>query len=231
MQELRVTKREYKMWIGWLKKQGYSGPFAGLSTRHECVRRLYKELKKDPPTILETRQRDARTIVANLDKYGRKKRSPPSDNTDDVGVDSTSISQRPPREHWERLARLAETLKLGLNFRNQNVFDTARSRCGDLIMETWYLSRSKKVHFGVQEEELWSSLMEHLDYEYESPRFSEQFNAFIQLASDMIENNNGDPGEARRHPLARELQRELTLVIERGTFKGICTICENTTDL
>jgi hypothetical protein len=49
--------------------------------------------------------------------------------------------------------------------------------------------------------------MDHLDYEYESPVFSEQFDAFIQLASDMIEKNNGDPGEARRHPLAKKLQK------------------------
>jgi len=69
----RVSRREYNRWTKWLRAKGYSGPFAGLKTSHECVKLLAKELRKDPPTILETRPRDPRTIVSALNRYGRKK--------------------------------------------------------------------------------------------------------------------------------------------------------------
>jgi hypothetical protein len=69
----KVTKREYGHWVKWLNKQGYSGPFAELTTKHECVRLLARELKRDPSTIPETRRRDPRTIVSNLNYYGRMK--------------------------------------------------------------------------------------------------------------------------------------------------------------
>jgi len=71
-----VSRREYNRWIKWLRGQGYSGPFAGLTTSHECVKLLVKELRKEPPTILETQPRDVRTIVSALNRYGRKKRQP-----------------------------------------------------------------------------------------------------------------------------------------------------------
>ncbi len=68
----KVTPREYRRWVKWLKQQGYSGPFAGLTTKHEYIRLLAKELKKVLPTILETRPRHPRTIVSNLTRYGRR---------------------------------------------------------------------------------------------------------------------------------------------------------------
>ena len=77
----KVQKREYNRWIKWLRNQGYSGPFAGLKTSHECVKLLAKELRKDPPTILETRPRDHRTIVSAFNRYGRKKRQQPDRET------------------------------------------------------------------------------------------------------------------------------------------------------
>jgi len=69
----KVTKTEYNRWVKWLKRQGYSGPFGGLKPSHECVKRLAEELRKDPPTILETQQRDPRTIASNLARYEKKK--------------------------------------------------------------------------------------------------------------------------------------------------------------
>ena len=69
-----VTKSEYKRWRKWLEGQGYSGPFAGLKPSHECVKRLAKELRKDPPTIPETQPRDPRTIASNLALYERQKK-------------------------------------------------------------------------------------------------------------------------------------------------------------
>jgi hypothetical protein len=67
----KVNEREYNQWVRLLKRHGYSGPFAGLTTRHECVKFLAKELKKR--TIPETRPRDPRTIASNLTRYERGK--------------------------------------------------------------------------------------------------------------------------------------------------------------
>jgi len=70
----KVSEREYNQWVKFLKKQGYSGPFAGLMTNHECVKLLEKELKKR--TIPGTRPRDPRTIASNLTRYERERGRP-----------------------------------------------------------------------------------------------------------------------------------------------------------
>ncbi|GAJ08413.1 unnamed protein product, partial [marine sediment metagenome] len=42
----KVSEGEYNQWVKFLKNQGYSGPFAGLTIKHECVKLLAKELKR-----------------------------------------------------------------------------------------------------------------------------------------------------------------------------------------
>ena len=69
----KVSKREIKRWVKWLRKQGYNSPLVGLKPSFPWVKDLAKELRKDPPTILETRPRDPRTIASNLARYERKK--------------------------------------------------------------------------------------------------------------------------------------------------------------
>lgn len=71
----KVTEREYNQWVKWLRRQGYNGPTTGLKLSFPWVKQLHKELKKDPPTILETSPRDRRTILSNLDRYGKRKHS------------------------------------------------------------------------------------------------------------------------------------------------------------
>ena len=70
-----VTRIEYKRWVKWLRGQGYSGPFAGLRTTHQCVKLLAKELRKKPPTIIETCPRDPRTIVAAFNRFERPRKT------------------------------------------------------------------------------------------------------------------------------------------------------------
>jgi hypothetical protein len=69
--EGNVTQRECKQWRKWFKRQGFYEPYSGLTTSHVWVKHLYKELRKDPPTILETRPRDKRIIVSALMRYTR----------------------------------------------------------------------------------------------------------------------------------------------------------------
>jgi len=68
----RVSRREYNRWVKWLRDQGYSGPLTGLKPSFEWVKRLVKELKSR--TIPETRPRDPRTIVSNLERHTRGRR-------------------------------------------------------------------------------------------------------------------------------------------------------------
>jgi len=68
----RVSRREYNRWVKWLRDQGYSGPLTGLKPSFEWVKRLVKELKSR--TIPETRPRDPRTVVSNLERHTRGRR-------------------------------------------------------------------------------------------------------------------------------------------------------------
>lgn len=70
-----VSRIEVKRWEKWLRSEGFSGPFAGLKPTHECVKLLAKELKKDPPKILETHPRDQRTIAKALTRFGNRYRN------------------------------------------------------------------------------------------------------------------------------------------------------------
>ena len=68
-----VTRSEVKKWERWLRRKGFSGPFTGLKSTHECVKLLVKELKKDTPTIIETHPRDPRTIANALTRFGSRR--------------------------------------------------------------------------------------------------------------------------------------------------------------
>jgi len=70
--ERNVTRRECSQWIKWFKGQGFYGPYSGLTVSHEWIKRLYKELRKKPPTIIEIRPRDQRTIASALTRYMRR---------------------------------------------------------------------------------------------------------------------------------------------------------------
>lgn len=101
-----VSKREYNQWVKWLKHQGYSGPFGGLKPSHECVKRLAKELRKDPPTILETQPRDARTIASNLTRYERRKGRP---EPNEIGFVTLAQYERDVNQILPQLRQLAKT--------------------------------------------------------------------------------------------------------------------------
>lgn len=105
----KVTKREYNRWVKWLRTQGYSGPFARLNPSHECVKRLAKELRKEPPTILETRPRDPRTIASNLARYERKHRQQKPEDLEIVDTKKETSLQWQQIEHIRSLQELARS--------------------------------------------------------------------------------------------------------------------------
>ena len=70
----RVKQTEVNQWIRWLEREGYRGPFYGLTPKHDGIKHLARELRINPPVIPRTQRRDARTIITNLNKYERGKR-------------------------------------------------------------------------------------------------------------------------------------------------------------
>lgn len=107
----KVSKREVNRWVKWLKGQGYTGPLVGIKPSFPLVKLLAKELKKVPPTILETHPRDPRTIVSNLARFRVSK-----DKTRDIdqlnGILNTDnlLHYKYLTDHYARLCRLLESL-------------------------------------------------------------------------------------------------------------------------
>lgn len=97
----RVKQTEVNQWIRWLEREGYRGPFYGLTPKHDGIKRLARELRINPPVIPRTRRRDARTIIGNLNKYERGRRG--------IGLAGgyvDSVTQKHLGEHFQRLYEL-----------------------------------------------------------------------------------------------------------------------------
>ena len=107
----QVSKREFERWVKWLRKEGYGGPLDGLKPSFPWVKRLAKELKKDPPTILETRPRDPRTIASNLARYERRKGRRGRVARPEEALKGTDlVSQKRLEAHYQRFCELLEQL-------------------------------------------------------------------------------------------------------------------------
>jgi hypothetical protein len=107
----KVSKREVSRWVKWLKEQGYSGPFIGIKPSYPPVKLLAKELRKDPPTILETRPRDPRTIVSNLTRFITLKDKKGIISKPSSSLDSGNfLSMKYLSTHYEKLCKLTNRL-------------------------------------------------------------------------------------------------------------------------
>lgn len=193
------------------------------------VKQLVRELRKDPKTISETRPRDARTIASNLNKYGRK--------------GFKALEKQPgfwqPNEdyldHWKRLGNLAEELMIGLEFPYFGEGRFIESRFGGRVWGAWYVemegSKCIKLWFSAQTKKLWNYLIVHLDVEF--PSFSKDLADFQVVVASQVTGSSlhGDKAAIASHPKAASLRDNLWIVIERGTFKGTCNICENFSSL
>lgn len=121
-----VTKKEYNEWVKYLHREGYSGPFAGLTTKHECVKLLNKVLKRG--TIPGTRSRDPRTIASNLTRYeerGRPRLGRGEPETIYQDIDTIVLMPGLERRHktfilrnWMDLGEREIAEKLGISLRD-----------------------------------------------------------------------------------------------------------------
>jgi len=142
-------------------------------------------------------------------------------------------------EHWARLGRVAEALKIGLEYPKYREGDRVSSRYGGTVWGNWSFSmvqfkgskfiESPEIHFSAENNDLWSYLMKHMDDEF--PGFIVDFKKFKEIAVGRLkessqETNREDPW-LREHPMNLKLREKLWLVIERGTFKGSCDICKD----
>ncbi|MBA7673719.1 hypothetical protein ES703_81923 [subsurface metagenome] len=138
-------------------------------------------------------------------------------------VDPTINLQR-HYAHWGSLSKLAEELKQSLELpKDLEIVDTY---FGMMIQQSWYCHEGK-IYFSTQNSPLWECLLQHLDNEFEHPRFSYALKKFQQTAAQLLNGKpEGHPVMARSYQLAQSLSHELSVVIERGTFIGTCDICK-----
>lgn len=131
------------------------------------------------------------------------------------------------RDHWHRVGKVAEVLKLDLEFPSRYVMKKADSRFGGIVATLGYFNASG-VSFSAEQDPLWECLLQHLDSEFEKPLFSEQLKKLQELATNLVRDDPGRAFEkAANHTLAQRLRKKLWLVVERGAFKGTCDICRD----
>ncbi|MFC2024028.1 hypothetical protein ACFLTJ_00385 [Chloroflexota bacterium] len=142
-------------------------------------------------------------------------------------------------EHWARLGKVAEALKRGLNFPRYVEGENVESRYGGTVWGNWSFSvfqlanskfvESPEIRFSAEDNDLWGYLMRHMDAEF--PGFVVDFNKFKKVAVGILKTSSGETNrehpKLRDHPKNLKLRQKLWLVIERGTFKGSCDICED----
>ena len=96
-----------------------------------------------------------------------------------------------------------------------------KSKTGGYFNSSWFLEENRVFFSAEVDSLLFSCLISHLDSEF--TKFSEQLEEFQVKAVKLI--NGEDAAKVRDDKIIRELRDVLHLVIERGTFKGNCQIC------
>lgn len=137
------------------------------------------------------------------------------------------------RDHWGKLARLAEELALCLEFRSDSIMRLGRLVLhGELVKSRTYPDKPGGCFFdgscvllSAERSPLYECLIEHLGAE--SPEFGEE----LQQAREIATRWFGSEREALWHSVADDelvskLRKELYLCSERGTFPGKCPICK-----
>jgi hypothetical protein len=144
-------------------------------------------------------------------------------------VVTSSIVNKHYFEHWKRLGQVAEELKLGLEY-NRGLQDMD-SRFGGTVWAEWkYDPRTTELTFSAQQKDLWPYFLVHMSAEY--PTFDEDFKRYLDIARCLIKDNLDDQRGLELQPVrtcheTEALKQQLWLVIERGTLKGICDICQD----
>lgn len=190
-----------------------------------------KEIKPNPKTIRRwvseanakeiTKQNDELSVLAtNRDKGERR------------------IPDNQLNDHWVRLGIIAEKLRIGLEFPNYGEGNIIESRFGGTVWGGWFYDAQHDwktgqdnpiVLFSAEKEALWSYLLRHMDNEFKS--FSVDLNNIKKNAADYVSKNlkaiHSDQIALRNDVTIKGLREKLFIVIERGNFQGICSICES----
>ena len=143
-------------------------------------------------------------------------------------------------EHYARIGKVAEALRIGLNFSQYIEGENAESRYGGVVWGNWKISRSQlrdskfvelpEIHFSAEASDLFDYLIKPMDAEFSN--FSIDFNKFKGFAVGELSKlpkavQIGHP-ELKDHSKTQELRQKLWLVIERGIFnKDSCDICKD----
>jgi len=136
------------------------------------------------------------------------------------------------RDHWHRLGKIAEELKIGLEFNRGSEGNVVESRFGGTVWGHWYFDSRKdpEVSFSAQSKKLWGCFLSHMDAEFDI--FSDEIRKFQYMASRLVKENLDTEWGDDLHPVrsaqaTQILIQKLWQVIERGTFMGTCEICED----
>jgi len=134
-------------------------------------------------------------------------------------------------DHWARLGQVAEELFHGMEYNNSKFGINSRfnNDINILGLYSYDPRKSTSLSFSAQKVFLWTRFLEHMDCEFAS--FSDSFDKYIKDMAQYIKNHI-DSSEWKdfppvwSHPQTIDLRQKLEFVIERGTFKGTCDICE-----
>ncbi|MBA7577266.1 hypothetical protein ES708_19113 [subsurface metagenome] len=182
----KVDRREYNQWVRFLKKRGYSGPFAGLTINHECVKLLEKELKRG--TMPGTRPRDPRTIASNLTRYGRGRKPKRREETE-----MTSLPEKYLIDHYQKLHKVLEQFYDRLRtpelselclFTLKDRVTISRSYVSEMYVPAITYEKGA-VKLDVEDSFLWEYLKKHLVTEF--PEFSENLGDWKKGIATIVE--------------------------------------------
>jgi hypothetical protein len=137
------------------------------------------------------------------------------------------------------LGIIAEKLRIGLEFPNYGEGKVIESRFEGTVWGAWVYDAQHDwktgkdnpiVIFSAEKEALWSYFVRHMDNEFKL--FSGDLKKVKINAACHVTNNvkdiYSDQTQLRDDVTVKDLREKLFKVIERGTFQGICTICEST---
>jgi hypothetical protein len=183
-------------------------------------------------------------ILVTLPISVQKKRHDYDNIKDDLErLESSSRTAKPRRsikpslpdkrhfEHWDRLSRVAEDLRLALEIPAMNNYATMDSRIDGTAQGRWTYNRHRvpRVHFSAEERALWPYFLEHITTEFEG--FADDVKRVRSVIARSVRRENYSDTydyrlRLRRTPAVRALREKLDLIIERRTFEGTCRICQ-----
>ena len=130
--------------------------------------------------------------------------------------------------HWNDLKNVAEELLEDLQFPRVYVTTAGATMGENISIKLRYYYDDSRIRLSTEQDPLYSCLMDHLDAEYRAPhKFSLELQRLLDIATELANDKSKDfYSEIKKNELTIDLCQKLTLVINQGTFKGVCSICK-----